>query len=194
MKTKKFGLMWAMFVASALLAGPSRAEDLQAQMAKMKELGTPGAEHAVLNNFIGKWKVTSHSWMKPGDAPQESKATSTFKWVLDGHFLQQKYKGDWAGEPFEGIGFLGYDKMKKKYVSVWMDSMATSFFESAGQYHAATRTIKDSGTFACPLTNETNKWFRAEWKIIDKKQHIYSMYFKDAKGKEFKSMELVYRR
>lgn len=202
MKAKKIisimtGIVLSLMVGLSLQAAGEEgqmSEEMRAQMAKMKEFGTPGPEHAVLKAFEGNWTVKSRSWMKPGDNAQLSEATSSMTWVLDGRFLRQIYKGDWAGQPFEGMGFIGYDKMKKEYVSVWIDSTATGIFQSRGQYDAAKKTIKDSGTFSCPMTDEMDKWFRAEWKIVDKNTLSYSIYFKDEAGKEFKSMELTYKR
>lgn len=202
MNTKILNAVMAGLVMSVLLGTPVQAadekgqisEEMRAQMAKMKEAGTPGAEHEVLKMFEGNWTVTSRSWMKPGDKAEESTGTSSLTWILGGRFLKQEFKGDWAGQPFEGLGFVGYDKMKKEYVSFWMDSMATGVFQATGQYDAATKTVKDSGTFSCPMTDEMNKWFRAEWKSVDKNKHVYSMYMKDEAGKEFRSMELTYKR
>ncbi len=200
MSAKKLSLvvLVVLFVLSfsvhATEGKPEMSADMQAMIAKAKEASTPGAEHAVLKAFEGSWNVTSRSWMKPGDQPMESAGASTLTWTLDGRFLQQNFSGNWSGQPFEGIGFVGYDKMKKEYVSLWLDNMVTGVFQSKGQYDPATKTIKDSGIFSCPMTGETDKWFRAEWKVIDNNQHTYTMYIKDLSGKEFKSMELIYKR
>jgi hypothetical protein len=173
---------------------PQMSKEMQEQLAKMKEFGTPGAEHAILKTFEGNWNVSSRSWMKPGDKEQQSTGTSSMTWVLGGRFLRQDYKGDWGGQTFEGFGFVGYDKMKKEYVSVWLDNVSTSIFHSSGQYDAATKTIKDSGTFSCPMTGKKDEWFRAEWKIVSNDEHVYSMFMKDPEGKEFKMMEMTYKR
>ena len=108
--------------------------------------------------------------------------------------LFRSFKGDWAGQPFEGLGFLGYDKMKKEYVSIWMDNMSTGIFSGSGQYDAATKTITETGTFSCPATGEKNMWYRSEWKFVSNDQNTFSMFMKDKDGKEFKSMEIVYKR
>lgn len=183
-----------LFLVLTMTAVSVQAKDEASQMAKMQELGTPGAEHAILDVFKGKWKVTSRSWMTPGAKAEESTGTSSMEWVLDGRFLKQKYKGEWAGEKFDGMGFVGFDKMKKKYVNIWMDSMATGVFQSMGRYDSKTKTFKDSGNFSCPMTGNTNEWFRSEWKIINDNQNIYTMYMKDKNDKEFKAMELTYTR
>lgn len=202
MKRKILGFVVIGFAAAVLLnvsaqakeTKPQMSQEMQTQMVKAKVVGTPGPSHEVLNAFEGKWKVTSRSWMKPGDKPEISSGTSSLSWMLDGRFLQQKYKGEWAGEKFNGMGFVGYDNLKKEYVTLWMDNMSTGVFQAKGKYNPATKTINDSGTFSCPMTGEKEKWFRSEWKVVDKNQHVYMMYMKDPNGKEFKSMELTYNR
>lgn len=169
-------------------------EEMQLQMAKMKEAGSPGIEHTVLNSLEGKWNVSSKFWMKP-DAPEEtSTATAEISWVLGGRFLKQDYKGSWSGQAFDGMGFLGYDKIKKAYVSIWMDNMMTGISQSTGQYDAASKTIKAEGSMSCPMTGETDRWFRDELAIINEDKFTYSMFAKDETGKEFKGMELTYER
>jgi ABC-type transport system substrate-binding protein len=185
-----------LLVASAQTAEkkPQMSEEMQAQMAKAKEAGTPGAEHAVLKPLEGNWTVTSRSWMKPGEKPQQSSGTSSMSWVLGGRFLKQDYKGEWMGQPFEGMDYLGYDKIRKEYVSVWLDNMSTGLFQGAGQYDATTKTISQTGTFSCPFTGDKNMWYRSEWKIVKDDMNVFNMYMKDPAGKEYKSMEITYKR
>jgi hypothetical protein len=169
-------------------------EDMAQMMAKAKEAGTPGAGHEVLKSVEGEWNVASRHWMKPGDKPQESAGTSTITWILGGRYLKQEFKGEMMGRPYEGLGFVGYDNVRKEYASVWMDNMSTGLFRSTGQYDKGSKTIKDEGTFSCPVTGEKNMWFRSEWKIAGKSKHVFSMFMKGPDGNEFKSMELVYTR
>ncbi|HKY63117.1 MAG TPA: DUF1579 domain-containing protein [bacterium] len=177
-------------------AADKKAEDkakMEAMMAKAKAAGTPGAGHEVLKPLAGNWTATSRHWMPGEKKPQDSAGTSSFTWVLDGRFLRQDFKGNWAGQPFEGLGFLGYDNVKKEYVSTWMDSMSTGIGQATGQWDAAAKTITDQGSFSCPLTEKTMT-FRAEWKFVDKDNVIYSMFMKDEAGKETKAMEIKYKR
>jgi uncharacterized protein DUF1579 len=202
MNAKKLSSIAVGLAVSLLLVAPVKAaekkpqmsESMQAQMAKAKEAGSPGAEHAVLKALEGNWTVASRSWKKPGEKPEQSSGTSTMGWVLGGRFLKQDYKGDMMGQPFEGLGYLGYDKVRKEYVSTWMDNVSTGIFQGTGQYDAATKTITETGTFSCPFTGEKNMWFRHEWKIIKDDMNVFSMYTKDPAGKEFKSMEITYKR
>ncbi len=194
------GVFVVLCVASNAEANKEKSKDMkmtpemQAQMAIIKERGTPGVEHQVLQNFEGQWNVAAKSWMMPDAQPETSFGTSEMKWTLDGRFLKNHFTGDWAGESFHGVGYHGYDKIRKHYVSLWLDSMSTGVFSSTGQYDPKTSTIKDEGGYSCMMTGEKNKWFRSVWKIYNKDKHTYTMYSKTPEGKEFKSMELTYIR
>src|SRR5436190_13841302 len=122
LKTFAVGIMAMALSATTGHAAEKKAKgagdaETQAMMAKMMQLGSPSAGHAVLKAFEGNWTVVTKGWMKPGDKPMESTGTSQFSWVLGGRYLRQDFKGTWAGQPFEGLGFSGYDNMKAEYVN-----------------------------------------------------------------------------
>ncbi len=196
-KISIFLLLLSFSFSASVQAEESKAqtpEDMQAMMEKAKKAGAPGAEHEIFNHFVGEWKTSSRFWMQPGEKAQSSEGSSSMKLILGGRFLKQKFTGNWMGEPFEGMGIMGYDNVKKEYSSIWIDNMMTGIFKASGQYDSASKTIKDSGSASCPMTGEANKEFRSEWKIVNKNTNVYSMYTKDASGKEFKSMEITYKR
>ncbi len=170
------------------------SKEMQAHMAKARKAGSAGPGHAIFKNLEGTWSVESTAWMQPGAAPAKSTGSSSMKLVLGGRFLEQTFTGNWHGHPFEGIGFIGYDNVRKEYTSTWMDNMSTGMTQSTGKYNAATKTVSETGTFSCPFANDPNKWFRSEWKLTNKDNHTFTMYVKDSAGKEFKSMEIVYKR
>lgn len=152
----------------------------------------PGDGHKIFKGYEGNWKHTMKWWMKPGDKPEEHKGTNTNKWIMGGRFFQAEAKGKAMGQPFNGMGLTGYDTMKEQYQSVWIDNMGTTMVLATGKYDAATKTLKEEGTFADAMTGEKDKWFRTEWNLSDKKSYTYAMYTKDAEGKEFKSLEIIY--
>jgi hypothetical protein len=41
--------------------------------------------------------------------------------VLGGRFVEQRYAGNFMGQPFSGLGYTGYDNYRKKYIGSWMD-------------------------------------------------------------------------
>ncbi|MBI4387703.1 MAG: DUF1579 domain-containing protein [Candidatus Omnitrophica bacterium] len=175
------------------VAGEKAAMD-PAMMKKIKTLMVPSEAHKVLEGFAGNWTYTSKFWMVPDGPTEESIGTATHTVVYGGRFLKQEIKGNWMNEPFEGIGYTGYDNIKQEYVSTWIDSMATGIMMVSGQYDAATKTLKQSGENSCPLTGEKSRHGRSEWTVTDNDHNTYTTYLTGPDGNEFKAMEIVYTR
>ncbi len=155
---------------------------------------TPTDNHKVLNDLAGTFKYSAKFWMAPNSKEETMTGTSTNKWTLGGRFLTQEVKGKSHGQPFNGVGTIGYDSLREQYQSNWIDSMSTHMMTSNGTWDATTKTMTFTGEFACAMTNDKNRWYRTETKITDKKTHTYAMFTKDAEGKEFKSMQIDYTR
>jgi hypothetical protein len=176
-------------------AAPAMSAEMKAQMEGAKKRGAPSAGHARLKGLEGRWNAKVSMWMKAGDKPMESKGIATFESVFGGRFVRQKFFGEWGGEKFEGQGTIGYDNVRKQYVNTWMDSMSTGLMYSTGQYDEASKSIKDEGTFSCPMRDNASVWFRSEWKLpAGGDTQTYSMYERGEDTKEFKTMEIVYTR
>lgn len=152
----------------------------------------PGEGHKIFKPLEGKWKHTMKWWAKPGDKAEEHTGTNTNKLILGGRFLQSEAKGKAMGQPFNGLGITGYDTLKEQYQSVWLDNMGTAMVLSTGTYDAATKTLKEEGSFSDAMTGEKNKTYRAEWSFAEKNKYTYAMFTKDTEGKEFKSLEIIY--
>jgi hypothetical protein len=113
---RKFRLVLAVCTASLVLAQSGTAQ----------QPPQPGPELALLKRLVGDWDTS----VKFGD--KEGKGIMTYKMELGGLCLVSEFKGEFAGAKFEGKGMDSYDGMKKKYVSVWADSMASGLSMSEG--------------------------------------------------------------
>ena len=175
---------------------PAAAPDaaMQAKMEEMKKLGAPGENHKLLEPFVGNWKATVKFWMTPEGKPEESQGTSNNHWILDGRFVQQDFKGTSMGQPFEGLGFMGYDNIRGEFSSLWMDNMATGIMVGAGQYDTGAKAFNGNATVSCPMTGEKNRSMRTVCKVVDANHLTHEMYMNDKDGKEFKAMEISYER
>jgi hypothetical protein len=154
---------------------------------------TPNENHKALNDIVGKFKYSMKWWMNPDSKAEESKGTSTAKWIMNGRFVQQDVKSKMNGQEFQGTGFTGYDNVKQAYQSVWLDNMGTGMMFSDGT-KTEDNTIATSGTVGCPMTGDKNHWFRNELKVLNKNEHTFISYAKSPEGKEYKSMEINYKR
>jgi hypothetical protein len=161
-------------------------------MEKWKEFSTPNENHQVLGTLVGNWNYTIKWWMSPDAKPEESKGASEIEWIMGGRFIEHTVEGTSMGQPFEGMGIIGYDNEKKQYQSVWIDNMGTGIMTGSGNYDPDTKTLTDQGTFSCPA--EGQKSYRGVTKIIDKDNFTYEWYMTGPDGKEFRAMEIVYAR
>ena len=166
----------------------------EAKMAEMKKLGAPGENHKALEAFVGKWKATVSFWMSADGQPEVSDGSSESHWILGGRFVQQDFKGTSMGQPFEGLGIIGYDNIRGEYTSLWLDNMATGVMVGSAQFDAATKTMNGNATMSCPLTGEKNRAMRSVCKVVDADHATHEMYMNDKDGKEFRAMLISYER
>jgi Protein of unknown function (DUF1579) len=131
------GVIKALVVASLLAAGFAvhhhhdwffGTQDEKKQDAKKQDAGgmppppQPTDEHKWLAEGAGKWKAVGKIHTGPDQTvPMEGIQTNTMQ--QGGLWQIIDYKENSGG--FAGHGVSGYDTEKKKFVSVWVDSMTT---------------------------------------------------------------------
>lgn len=166
------------------------------QMAEAMRLGAPSEAHKKLDAFAGNWNYTGKFWMEPKQKKAQVMTGKTENsWILGGRFLQAKATGEATKEwpAFEGIGLTGYDNVKQQYTSTWMDNMSTGTMTSTATFDDKNKTLTESGTFTCPI-EKSEKKYRSVWKVKGKDAYQYVSYMTDMAGKEFKAMEIDYKR
>ena len=208
MRNLFFGLMAGFALSVTIVSSSFSAEEAksnsapmamdEAAMKKMMEISSPNEKHKLLESLVGDWTYTVTMRMQPDAPAQESSGTNSNKMIMGGRFLQQEVKGsmDMGGktQPFNGLGIIGYDNIGQEYKGIWIDDMATGMMSSVGHYDAKTKILSDKGTYSCPMTGKKDTPFLSELKFIDNDNYSYSMYTADNAGKEFKSMEITYKR
>ena len=181
--------------ASPLMAKdkkPEKQKDPQAMMEVYQKLATPGEPHTLLASLSGSWTTKTKEWMEPNKPPTESAGTADFKMLLDGRFLQQEFTSEMMGQPFSGIGTSGYDNLRKRYFTAWIDTMGTGIFMMEGTASADGKTITLKGQHDEPGGGHMTH--RAVWKIVDSNTQTFDMYGAHHGGKEMKVMEITYTR
>jgi len=157
-----------------------------------KKASTPGEKHRALDPLVGSYKVVSKMWMDPAAQPEVAEGSADFKWVLDGHFIEQNYHGAFQGRPFDGKGTFGYNNVENRYESSWVDTMSTGQMQSSGQIDPTGKNLIMSGDYTCPMTGQRMK--SKEIFTIGTDKHVFEMYQKTPDGKEFKGLEITYER
>jgi hypothetical protein len=171
---------------------PKKPEMDPAMMEAMMKAAMPGAAHKALEGMIGSWDTKVTSWMMPGADPISGTGTSESKWILGGRYVQQTFKGDFMGMPFEGLGYSGYDNVKKQYFGTWMDNMSTGMMTSVGSGGSG-NMMSFKGTFADPMTGKDTT-VDEKITVIDADHMNMEMWAPGPDGKMFKSMLIEYSR
>ncbi|MHB8972838.1 MAG: DUF1579 domain-containing protein [Pirellulaceae bacterium] len=171
----------------------TESAEQEAIMKKWIEFMTPGAEHELLKYKEGQWKVKLEMRVAPGAPATLSEGTSEMKLILGGRYLVDTTKGTYNNMPFEGMGIVGYDKLKKKFVSVWIDNMGTGLLPGTGTYDAATKTYTYT-TLSPDVASGDYKRGRTVERIVSENEWALEMYDTTPDGKEFVTMKGVYTR
>src|SRR5437016_14326982 len=126
-------------------ASPNEAE----MMKQMMELAKLNENHKLLADLAGTWS-NSVKMMEPGKEPSVSTGSVTFKSIMNGRY----FIGDHTGSmkmpgadgkmkefAFKGMSIDGYDNVKQKFISSWLDNWGTGILTFEGTYDAPTNTF-----------------------------------------------------
>lgn len=144
---------------------------------KWTEASSPNEHHEKLSMFTGLWDTRSAFWIEGGDRPpSESRGTANFTWVLGERFLKQEFNGEFMGQPMAGIGYMGYDNVRKEYTQFWIDNTSTAMYFAAGNYDSAGTILTLTGTMDEPATGEMNKPVKYVLRLVDKYRWVYELH------------------
>lgn len=176
---------------------------LKVDLTKIVERSTPGAEHRALEPLVGKWHVEKKVFIALGtpDKPATSSGMTTIReWVANGHFLRDTTKGTINGQPYERLGFLGYNPMDRRYEWNTADNVTTimmTYYGAKGK--GATRPIDLAGAFTdVGVTGEENVGqvvaMRTRITIVDADHHSFEIFFTPPNGKELLADQMEFVR
>ena len=124
-------------------------------MEAWQKFATPAEAHKALQGMVGTWDAEVTSWMEPGQPPVKSKGTSENRMALGGRWVESRFTSEMMGQPFEGIGYTGYDNQKKKYMGTWMDNMSTAVMVTEGTMDAAGKVMTSTSTMDDFMTGKS---------------------------------------
>src|SRR5262249_4250209 len=193
MKTTRCLAACAILLSSFVLAQeqPKMTPEEKAQMDAMMKAATPGEPHKKLSHMVGMWDATVRMFpTQPGAPVTQSIGTSANKWVLGGRWIQETFNGNFMGMPFSGIGYTGYDNVKKQYVGTWMDNMSTSTMVSTGSM-TGDKTYEFTSSMDDPMSGKTMP-VKEKLTVVDDDHHGMEMWGQAPDGKRMNMMEIGY--
>lgn len=172
------------------------------EMKMMMEMAKLNENHKLLADSAGTWSYVVKMWMDPKAPPTESKGTAIRKAVMEGRYVTGDYSGSFKmpgadgkmkDMNFKGMSMDGYDNVKKKFVSGWVDNMGTGIMITEGTYDPSTKTITYTGE--AEMAPGMKSKIREVVKFTDK-THMSMEYWADrGQGQgETKEMEITYTR
>jgi hypothetical protein len=146
----------------------------------------PGPEIEKLKALEGTWDATVKMM------GNESKATATYKMGVGGMWLVSDFEGEFGGMKFQGKGMDTYDASKKKYISVWVDSMSTSPMVMEGSYDKDGKILTMTGEG--PGEDGKPTKYKSVSEMKDKDSMLFKMYTVGKDGKDAEMMTITYKR
>jgi hypothetical protein len=168
------------------------------EMKQMMEMAKLNENHKLLATTAGTWSYTVKMWMDPNGKPTESTGTAKREAIMDGRYVSGDYTGKFKMPGadgkiqemnFHGMSMDGYDNVKKKFVSGWVDNMGTGIMTMDGTYDAATKAFTYTGEYE--MMPGMKEKVRQVIKMPDA-THMTMEYYEDRGQGEAKTMEINY--
>jgi hypothetical protein len=193
----------SLVLATAALAGSDEAAKAQAsapttpapaledEIARSMAASRPGPEHRWLDPLAGSWNVDLR--LLSGGRETRTSGTSENRWVLGGRFLQCDSTAGDGPSRVEATTIYGYDAGQKRFFSLAMSNLATSYDERSGSYDPVTQSFLLSARDRDETTGSVLV-HRQVLKIEGPDRHVLTVYL-DAGGRApVKLVEAVFTR
>lgn len=135
------GLLFGLF-AVAYCYSQSQDEQYEQMMKAM----SPGKEHQVFGEFVGKWKQNILRYSEGGEIPGSGKCENNI--IFGGRYLQIDFLQSYDNYTMKGIIYIGYDNILKSYTLFALDELSTSSFFAKGEYNKKENKLVFKGEIA----------------------------------------------
>lgn len=181
------------FAADDKAAAPEMTPEQKAMTDAWQRMSEVRAEHKQLAYFAGNWTAKVSMWEASGQPPSTSDAKSTASLLYDGRYVETMHEGDFQGQPFTGRAITGYDNLKGRFFSTWMDSMSTGFWLAYGTYDQTSNTYTFKGDMPDMMDPKKSVGVREVIKVEGPDAYTFDWY-ETRDGKESKTMSIAYTR
>ncbi len=156
----------------------------------IRKSADPSEIRKVLLALAGRWMTSSKSWSVAGE-PTVTPGTVDARLILDGRFLEQDFSSAMMSKPVNGIGILGYDDAKKKFVATWLDSRSNGIRRGECTLDATGKVLTinwspTSRSAGSPVATTVIQ------RLESGSRRVSEFYEKGADGKDKQFMEIVY--
>ena len=144
---------------------PPTKVEIEKALEAARKYTEPGESHRVLARFLGTWDTETRLQMAPAGSKPE-KGTITYRWLMEGRWLQGETSGTMMGYPLRTFVIMGYDNFKMSYVTSSVSSFDTALLTSEGDMDPAGKALITYGTLDEYLTGENDKMVKYVWRFL----------------------------
>lgn len=202
MQRKRFTSLCGCLVLLTMGIQPGIAQDTESSGAELGDeelmqawvdFMTPGPQHERLKQRVGNWTVRIETWSGPEAASMVSQATAEAELMMGGRYLATTIEGSFQDQEFHGKSILGYDKLKEKFVSIWIDNFGTGFVISTGTYDESSQVF-EYAMMSPDVESGQYKRTRHVEKMLGDDKWVTEVYDAAGGGAEFLTMRATYER
>ena len=160
---------------------PAAQMSEEEMMKKWAEANALNEYHEAFGRAAGEWVAYSTKYEYDG-SKTESVDSASNALIMDGRFLKLEYSGDWDGMPFNGLGFTGYDTVRKEHFTIWFDNFSTGPMVARGK-------AGDDDDVVTVIADQVNPVDGSKYKqelvtrIVSADEHHLDMYMHTPAGK-----------
>ena len=163
------------------------------------DLTRPSANQNLLGELAGTWSYVLKISMGPNKRPIETNGVVVRQPIMGGRYFLADFDvemlpgtdGKLEKVNFKGKSIEGYDNVKKKFISIWIDNASTGPTIFEGNYDPASRTFTYTSETE-PKPGQKTK-VREVIKVIDD-NHYNLDWYEEHGGHEIKTIEITYTR
>ena len=146
--------------------------------------------HAEIAKSVGEYDVAVEMYW-PGGKVEKAVATAKREMILKGFYLRETFSMKTPNGAFEGIATAGYDTVRKKLFSSWVDNSSPVMDVMYGEVKDGKIVMTGKGPNMMTGELEGKK---SVSEATDAGSLITTFYKVNAEGKEAKWMKLTYTR
>jgi len=150
----------------------------------------PGKEHELLKRLEGTWEATVNP--RIGVGVESKLGIMTYRMDLGGLWLVSDFQGDFGGQKIQGHGLDTYDPAKKKYIGIWVNSLATTPWVAEGNFDKDGKVLTMTGE-GPGMDGKPGK-FKMVSEMKDKDTMIVTMSSPDKEDKDQVMLTITYKR
>jgi len=168
-------------------------EQLTAEMEAWMAAGAPNEHHEHLAKMAGDWDMHLKMWMEPGAPPTEFTGETRNTMIMGGRFLQSHISSVLMGQQLKSMGLEGYDNVKNKHITMFIDNSGTAMQLSEGECSEGGKVITSWPESLDPVSGKITK-MKTRLTMVSDDRYIFEAWEQGPDGEYIRKVEITHTR